>query len=302
MKTAAIILLFFYLLNLYAQDTENDNHIFSNFIETNHDRSYITILDGIGNLTPLYFEAYLAPYYIIHLKTKTNWAIELSPQMAIRMRRESSFPIKTPSYMPRVTYYHNFYEKLSIQNHVIPFVSVVHHSNGQKGDFYNEDGSINTRNGNFATNFLEAGTFVTRLNDKNRNRRDYFKSYASYHFANDPNLKGMYGFFRLNFEYKLIYQLSPYHEKTGKKRVINEKHRLRQSLKAGWIFGEMNDAHAGNLKERLTIKYTLSYHPKIAEDMSIFIQYYYGQDYYNIHFNENISILRFGLMTDQLEF
>src|SRR6056297_2513567 len=125
---------------------------FTDYIETNHRRSYITLFDGLGNLDPLYFEAHLAPYYLIRLKEESKWAIELSPQMAIRMRRESSFPIRTPSYMPRVTYYHNFYEKFSMRNHVIPFVSVVHHSNGQKGDFYNEDGTINTHSGNFATN------------------------------------------------------------------------------------------------------------------------------------------------------
>lgn len=302
MKTAATILLFFSILNLYAQETEENNDNFRNYIEANHKRSYITVLDGIGNIYPLYFEANLAPYYIIHLKEETKWAIELSPQGILRMRREPSFPIRTPSYMPRITYYHNMYDKLDTKEHIIPFFSVVHHSNGQKGKFYNEDGTVNTKSGNFATNYFEVGAFVTRLNDKNNTRRDYFKSYASYHFANESNLKGKYGFFRMNFEYQLIHQLSSFQEKKGEQREINKKHRLRQSLKTGWVFGEMNDARADNLKERLNIKYTISYHPKIAEDLSIFIQYYYGQDYYNIHFNENISILRFGLMTDQLEF
>jgi hypothetical protein len=67
-----------------------------------------------------------------------------------------------------------------------------------------------------------------------------------------------------------------------------------------FIGGDFPGIH--NSGENYSFRYTFSYHPKIAEDMSIFIQYYYGQDYYNIHFNENISILRTGLMTDQLEF
>lgn len=297
-----ILTTFFIGGDLIDIHNSGEDNSFRKYIAANHKRSYITLTEGAGNLYPLYFESKIAPYYYIRLKDEYQWAIELSPQMIFRMQRKPSFPIRTPSYMPRITYYHNFYKRNHTSNHLIPFVSLVHHSNGQNDNFYNEDGSINTNSGNFATNYIEAGAFFTRPNLTKVTFQNLVKSYASYHFANDPNLKGKYGFFRLNFEYQLIYQLSSYHDKTGKKREKNEKHRLRQSLRAEWIFGEMNDASATNLKERLNFKYTLSYHPKIAEDMSIFIQYYYGQDYYNIHFNENISILRIGLMTDQLEF
>ncbi|MCF8337433.1 MAG: hypothetical protein K9I74_05565 [Bacteroidales bacterium] len=64
----------------------------------------------------------------------------------------------------------------------------------------------------------------------------------------------------------------------------------------------LDNVDAINIKERLLFKYTVSYHPRIAEDMSFFIQYYYGQDYYNIFFDRNISVLRIGLMSDQLKF
>ncbi|MGM0532132.1 MAG: hypothetical protein ACQER7_12365 [Bacteroidota bacterium] len=100
----------------------------------------------------------------------------------------------------------------------------------------------------------------------------------------------------------MIHQLSPYADKSDKKRLKSKKHRIRQTAQAGWIFGEMGGASHTNVKKRLNFKYTFSYHPRIAEDMSVFVQYYYGQDYYNIYFNRNISVLRFGLMTDQLKF
>ena len=32
-----------------------------------------------------------------------------------------------------------------------------HHSNGQDGDFYRADGSVNARDGSFSTNYLELG-------------------------------------------------------------------------------------------------------------------------------------------------
>jgi hypothetical protein len=202
--------------------------------------------------------------------------------------------------MPRITYYHNLEQNIPGSKKVVPFLSLVHHSNGQNGDFYNEDGSINTTSGNFSTNYLEMGAFMTTLNTRNTGQRKFYKSYLEYHFANDPHLKGKYGFLRANFEFQMIHQLSAYQR--GKAKERSQKHRIRQSVHTSWIFGELGNAPPLDIKERLTFKYTLSYHPKMAEDMSVFVQYYYGQDYYNIYFDRNISVLRFGLMTDQLKF
>jgi len=284
------------------RDYQDHGDLFQDYIATNHERSYITVLEGFGNMNPLYFEAGISPYYMIRLKEQHRWAIELNPAMRIRMQREASFPIRTPSYMPGITYYHNLKPQVSGNKKVVPFLSLVHHSNGQNGDFYNENGSINTEGGNFSTNYLELGAFMTHLAPHNPGQRKFYKSYLEYHFASDPHLKGKYGFFRANFEFQMIHQLSAYRDKNGKERERSRKHRIRQSIHASWIFGEMGAANALNAKERLTFEYTFSYHPKIAEDMSVFVQYYYGQDYYNIYFNRNISVLRFGLMTDQLKF
>ena len=61
---------------------------FSRYIATNHERSYITVLEGFGNVDPLYFEATVSPYYLIRLKEQYRWAIELNPRMVLRMQRE----------------------------------------------------------------------------------------------------------------------------------------------------------------------------------------------------------------------
>ena len=289
-------------MDLPKPDTSKGNDMFSEYIATSHQRSYITVLEGVGNINPLYFEAAVTPYYLIRLKDEKKWAIELNPKMVIRMQRETSFPIRTPSYMPRITYYQNLENPISGNKRVIPFVSVVHHSNGQNGDFYHDDGSINTSSGNFSTNYFEIGAFMTRLNNSGDGHRNFYKSYLEYHFANDPHLKGKYGFFRMNFEYQMIHQLSAYAQKKGKEREKSRKHRIRQSVHTSWAFGKVGDAGAADIKKRLNMKYTFSYHPRIAEDMSVFLQFYHGQDYYNIYFNRTINVLRIGLMTDQLKF
>jgi len=281
---------------------DNGEDVFQHYIATNHKRSYITMLEGFGNINPLYFEARITPYYLIRLKDQYRWAVELNPAGIIRMQREKSFPIRSPSYMPRITYYHNLKQKISGNKKVVPFLSLVHHSNGQNGDFHNEDGSVNTIDGNFSTNYLEMGFFMTKLNTRNTGQRKFYKSYLEYHFASDPHLKGRYGFLRANFEFQWIHQLSSYVGKRGELRQKSKKHRIRQSFNTGWIFGGLENTSSVNIEERLTFKYTFSYHPKITEDMSVFVQYYYGQDYYNIYFNRNISVLRLGLMTDQLKF
>ena len=292
------------LVGMDTQFLQNDSLVnakFRDYISTSHERSYITVMEGIGNLNPLYFEANLAPYYLIRLKEEYKWAVELSPQILIRMRRESSFPIRTPSYMPRITYYHNLYENTGIRKQIIPFVSIIHHSNGQNGDFYLQDGTINRHSGNFSTNYLEAGAFRTQLNPGRHGQRRFYKAFLEYHFANDPHLSGQYGVFRVNFEFQLIQKLRASVGNHPTERKFQENHRLRQSVKLGWTFGEVAEAGQTLLEDRLKFEYTISYHPKMTEDMSLFIQYYYGKDYYNIYFDRNISVLRFGLMTDQLK-
>ena len=63
-------------------------------------------------------------------------------------------------------------------------------------------------------------------------------------------------------------------------------------------FGEMKDVDALDFSKRFGGSISLSYNPKYLEDVRLFVQYYYGQDYYNIHFENTLSELRIGLMAD----
>ena len=68
-----------------------------------------------------------------------------------------------------------------------------------------------------------------------------------------------------------------------------------------WMFGTVNnwESYSAN---RLNLKLTLYYHPNFLEDIGFFAQIYHGMDYYNIYFNHQISVLRFGIMTEKLRF
>ena len=82
----------------------------------------------------------------------------------------------------------------------------------------------------------------------------------------------------------------------------SENQKLRPNLRAiintTYIFGDMEDVDALDFSKRFGGSITLSYNPKYLEDVRLFIQYYYGQDYYNIHFENTLSELRIGLIAD----
>lgn len=70
---------------------------------------------------------------------------------------------------------------------------------------------------------------------------------------------------------------------------------LTVSTKLGWILSEYNNRKTFDIK-RLIIKETISFKPRFLKDVTLFAQYYYGQDYYNIYFNRTLHVFRFGIM------
>lgn len=102
-------------------------------------------------------------------------SIHLVPQFKVRIldndksRGDSSRPVRTPSYLPRATLYlthKNLWRKNST-SHLFGF-SAFHHSNGQDGNEFNDDGSINTYNGNFGEqvvfDFIYSGINTKEIN------------------------------------------------------------------------------------------------------------------------------------------
>lgn len=50
--------------------------------------------------------------------------------------------------------------------------------------------------------------------------------------------------------------------------------------------------------KRLTVSFRISVHPAALDDFTLFAQYYFGQDYYNINFEKTLNVLRFGIIAD----
>ncbi len=261
----------------------------------NQGNSYITFPTDIGNIESLWFEANLIPNFYIRESKNSRLMGVLTPQIIIRMYQEKSFPVRTPSYMPQITVYYlldgnEIAERLSL------FGRVGHHSNGQEGDFYLENGDLNLKSGSFATNYFEVG--IIKTNFSNRfNAHQFFKTSLEVHpeVWSIDELNGKYSNVRWHNTFS-VFKLPVIENQ-------NRKGKARVSLKAEatWMFGEVAGWCDGSIN-RLNLRVTFFYHPKFLEDIGLFAQLYHGMDYYNVYFNHHLDIIRFGIMTETLRF
>lgn len=259
----------------------------------NQSDSYITFPTDIGNIAPLIFEGNVNPSFVIRKRDDSKLMAVLTPQITIRMYNEESYPVRTPSYIPQVSFYYVANQKEAL-NYLVLFGKMAHHSNGQEGAFYNEDDSINLQSGNFATNFMELG-FLKTTYSTNFKAINTIKSSLEIHPKGwmTQELKGRYSGLRWHNSFSSF--------KFPLKN--NENERANFSLKAETMLmlDNFNDLDFFNL-DRLNARVTFYYHPKFLEDIGLFVQFYQGMDYYNIHFEHRLSIIRFGIMTEVLRF
>ncbi len=262
--------------------------------QVNIGNSYITFPTDIGNIESLWFEANLTPSFYIRKSKNARLMGVLTAQIIIRMFQEESYPVRTPSYMPQVTVYYKLRSKTNACS-LSAFAKLAHHSNGQDGDFYLETGDINLKTGNFSTNYTEFGLIKTNFNKK-RNAAQFFSSSFEFHFPGltIDELDGQYSLYR----WHNIFSIFKLPENKNKKR---EKASISLKGELTWLFGNMYDWNALDAN-RINLKFTFFYHPKFLEDIGFFTQFYHGQDYYNIYFDHQITILRFGIMTEKLKF
>ncbi len=262
--------------------------------QVNQGDSYITFPTDIGNIEPLWFEANLIPSFNIRVNKDSRLMGVLTPQIIIRMYREESFPVRTPSYIPQITVYYKLISKTNA-NSLSLFGKIAHHSNGQDGDFLLEDGEVNLKSGDFSTNYFELGVIKTNYNMK-FNAVQFFGASFEVHppGLSNTSMQGKYGFYRLKGMFS-IFKLPVGNQGKKKKASISLKGQ------AGWMFGEINDWNPWSAN-RFILSFTFYYHPKFLEDIGFFAQVYQGMDYYNIYFVHQISVIRFGIMTEILRF
>jgi len=260
--------------------------------DVNQGNSYITFPTDIGNVEPLWFEANLIPNFQIRKNKNSRLMGVLTPQIIIRMYREYSYPVKTPSFMPQVTMY---YKLCKNRKNSTAFVRLAHHSNGQNENFYSEENVINLNSGDFSTNYIELGLIRAFFNE-NLNATQFFKSSFKKILIEDVNeLNGLYSQVRWKNSFSVF--------KIRQNEITKLKKKAGFSLKLDteFMFGDIYSWSDKNI-DRVNVGFTAFYTPKFFEDIGFFINFYHGQDYYNIYFNHQLNIIRFGIMTELLRF
>lgn len=264
----------------------------------NQSDSYVTFPTDIGNLEPLIFEANVNPNFVIRERADSKLMAILTPQIRLRMYNKESYPVQTPSYIPQISIYHLLSETGPLKKTSV-FGKIAHHSNGQDGTFYKDSTltEINFETGNFATNFIELGILRSFYNQK-RNALRFFKSSVEFHPSRWMlrEMRGSYSGLRWHNSL-LAYKLPV------DKPFFSESRRASFSVKleTTLMLDQINDWDLLDLN-RLNAALTVYYHPKFLEDIGLFVQFYRGQDYYNIYYHNEVSTIRFGLMTEILRF
>lgn len=285
--------------NLKAQ-TEDfkvvENSFFRN-IRANQTESYITFGQGIGKVEPLVFEGLIAPYFLLRTRRNDRFGATLSPAILIRMQNKKSFPVRSPSYMPSLTIYRQLGAPVRDGlNSSYMFFTLEHHSNGQFGEFYNEDGSCNTETGDFSTNLMDLGLFINRKVLPFSNTTEYFRTSVEIHpnIGRSEELKGQYSFVRWHNSFRI------FRFPGSKFRIIPDGYtdlpRVQTKAETTWLFGDINNAAFFDARERFNLSFTMAYRPRVLTDVSFFMNFYSGKDYYNMQFNRRINVMRFGLL------
>ena len=261
-----------------------------------------------------------------------QWIISGTPAVRLRMLRESSDPVRTPSYMPRINVQMLFArgatEKvqeslgLPLAKNEEPQITIYelhtiigHHSNGQDGCFYSEPTQfrpspnadcvpvlaldaataqpvINRQSGSFSTNYVRAGMNYrrTRVDKQLIDDQDWTVGFeVEQNFHMDPYGYPLYGRTRLTASAGFAGRprgQSPHWWDTQHWWTCDARREVKGFAK--YIAG-----HPSTVKP-VVVSAEAACFPSSEGGWGWFVRYYYGQDYYNIAFLNNISRWQVG--------
>ena len=242
--------------------------------------SYLVYPIGLSGLDPLLFEANIAPHFVV---SQPAWpfAVVLTPKILLRMFNERSTPVKTPSYMPRLSVFVWFTQTLTGEPQLYTSLTLSHHSNGQTESFFDEDGSNNHATGDFSTNFLDASLYVT-----GHTQRIFGWSALSFEWHPDINqnaeLHGRYGLVRLHLSSAVLSELPLHGALSARLSAILD--RMQTSSRNSAV----------RVLERFPIALRLAFLAP-GVDLGFYVSYYFGHDYYNIWFDRVINVIQVGI-------
>jgi len=279
MISRLVIILSFFVLSLSAQ-----THMDSLF-KTTETMGYISIKEGFGNLPNLLYEGLIQNKFYLSIDKKARWALAFEPRACFRVRLRRSLPMINPSF-------HGvgdvMFRLKSGESHM-SFLNyrIAHHSNGQEDYFYDwVKNDIDYEDGSFSTNYLALGYNDCRQkiwgNSKVIIRRKLeFEAHPNLY--RNPYMDDMYDDLRLNGTYVV--------RKDKDKGIGSMMLQVESTLLCEQF--SFNRLISG---ETFTLRTRYSYQFLPSADVWAYAEYYHGQDYYNLYFNNILDVLKIGLL------
>jgi hypothetical protein len=260
-------------------------------IEAMLEQSYLTFASKgrSDSRDKMWFEGNVAPHFT--LTPFGTVGVVVTPKVVLRMFSTESRPVRTPSYMPRMTIYVPL--KLAPGEAVNDYLVATfsHHSNGQNGAFLDSTGNINLTDGSFSTNFLTLG--YQGVKRAGRSQRLLGLSFsAEYHFRGlmADEIVNIYPRRRSHLGGRFVFRNTfgiP-------KRVLGEDVELTGRMT---FYNDGLVPRAKKLPKRLGLQGTLAVHPNWLDQLSLFVNAFSGPDYYNLRFTSRLNVVRIGLAT-----
>jgi hypothetical protein len=242
--------------------------------------SYIAYPIVFSGVDKVLYEASIAPHIVAYRK---SWpvAFVFTPKILIRMWNEAQEPVRTPSYMPRLT----MFAWPGGPERTHPFVygslTLEHHSNGQAGPLIKIDGGI-YHQGDFTTNDIDLSIHLARpMSSVFSNHQLGLRLITRLFFT--EGLPGRYGFWRLQYTTTLFESRSA----------------IRSRLVLGMtaiLDRAQTSTHDRTMRvfEHFPIALQLVAEPRHL-NAGLFVRYYVGQDYYNLWFDRVAHMLEIGI-------
>ena len=272
----------------------------------------------------------VSPHFFIGGE-RMPFVVGLTPRYRVRIFRnnekfqDSSLPVRTPSFMPGLTVYIPLRRTAPdvFKNRNYISIAAFHHSNGQDGNTFKTNGEFNLSNGNFSTNYVEAG-FIRNVRIKRSAANNKFncepepedcnqcpaqfpfgyydhvaKIALEQHVGTAFAQRGSYSRTRLNLKYSFI-NVRNWRWLVGegkpKKQIgrcfLKEHYRL---IFNGSVNLDKLEEPYSKLSKRLN--FDMGAYCRIASgNTAVFLMGgYYGNDPYNIFYSKDYFFIRGGL-------
>ncbi|MDN3586906.1 hypothetical protein QWY86_09520 [Pedobacter aquatilis] len=303
------LLIIIFPVFLFAQMSNQDslsfkreiaNKAYVSLYKENADLAYTSPFGEIGAPSKYVINGRLTTTYMLLGSYKSPIAFSIIPDFTVRVRNEFSAAVRTPSYRLGGALYARL--NRNPNDYKYAELAFTHHSNGQDQDARNPDGSINTINGNFNANYL---TFSYRFGHLLASAAGDTKYYTLNHrvglqthklFRYEPVLDDGFGFTRLlyNFSFRRYDEMERKSLMQNNKK--SEKETWRLNAEISYAVNKIPERNLANIQKRLNAEINFNYSFSFMHNVFLMAAVgYYGEDNYNIYFQDKYAYMRFGL-------